>query len=254
MVNGAVCLVTGGTSGLGLATVRKLLANNAKVVYLGRSDRGLSDLESKANAAFIKCDITQEAEVKSAVDTTIDKFGRLDAVVNSAGIRNVERVFNVKKGKVHKEKSFMDVMATNVWGTFNVNRFAAEAMFKHTPVDEDGLRGVLINVSSGAGFEGQIGQTAYATSKGAIHGMTITMARDMTDIGVRVNTISPGLMLTEEVRPLLESPLAGQLIADCPSRRLGELDEFAELVEHVIDNKYLNGAIIRVDGGLRLRP
>ncbi|NGO13273.1 3-hydroxyacyl-CoA dehydrogenase [Streptomyces sp. HC44] len=247
-----VALVTGGASGLGLATVRRLAAAGAKIVVV---DLPSSDGESVATglgdgAVFAPADVTDEAQVSAALDAA-DRLGSLRVVVNCAGIgTDVFRVVG-KKGPFPYDR-FRRTVEVNLIGTFNVIRLAAERMITVEPAGEE--RGVVVNTASVAAYEGQIGQAAYSASKGGVVGMTLPIARDLAQYLIRVNTIAPGLFRT----PLLASlPQETQdsLGAQVPHpSRLGRPEEFAELVAHVVANPMLNGETIRLDGAIRMAP
>ena len=202
---------------------------------------------------FSPTDITQVKDVEDALSITKDKFGRLDAVVNCAGIGVAFKTYNFNKDRPHTIEDFAKVMNVNTIGTFNVIRLSAGLIGANEP-DSDNQRGVIINTASVAAFDGQMGQAAYSASKGAIVGMTLPIARDLASHGIRVNTIAPGLFdtpllasLPEKVRAFLAKTVPN------PSR-LGDPDEFAHLVQHIILNHMMNGETIRLDGAIRMQP
>jgi NAD(P)-dependent dehydrogenase (short-subunit alcohol dehydrogenase family) len=245
-IQGSSALVAGGASGLGAATVRRLHAAGAEVVIADlNEERGqqlVSDLGERAR--FVRTDVTDADAVKAAVDAA----GAVRIGVCCAGIGWAERVAS-KRGP-HSLEPFETVIRVNLIGTFNVMRIAAAAMIQHEPTSS-GERGVCVNTASVAAFDGQIGQISYSASKGAIVGMTLPAARDLARSGIRVCTIAPGLFdtpllgaLPEETRQSL-----GESIP-FPSR-LGRPEEFAALVKHIVENGYLNGEVIRIDGALR---
>ncbi|HVK55490.1 MAG TPA: 3-hydroxyacyl-CoA dehydrogenase [Burkholderiales bacterium] len=244
-------LITGGGSGLGAATALLFTANGANVVLADiQSDVG-EKLATKIgdHACFIKTDVTNEADVQHAVDTAISTFGALHGAVNCAGVVTGEKVLG--KNGPHNYENFKRAVAVNLFGTFNVIRLAAETIAKNAP-SESGERGVLINTSSVASFEGQIGQAAYSASKAGVNGMTLPIARELAKHGIRVVTIAPGLFdtpmmagLPEDVRDSL-----GQQAPFPP--RLGRPEEYAALAKHIVENEMLNGAIIRLDGAIRM--
>ena len=247
-------IVTGGASGLGEATVKNIVENGGKVTIIDRSeDKGLILAESMGhdNVRFIKADVTNEAEIQDAISKTIQTFGKINAVVNCAGIGVGEKV--VSKDKVHDLDRFRKVIEVNLVGTFNVIRLAAEKMVQNDP-NEEGERGVVINTASVAAFEGQIGQAAYSASKGGIVGMTLPLARDLARSGVRVMTIAPGLIDTPLFGGLPEQARAalGAMVPFPP--RLGYPSEYAMLVKSIIENPMLNGETIRLDGAIRMQP
>jgi NAD(P)-dependent dehydrogenase (short-subunit alcohol dehydrogenase family) len=252
-IEGTSAVVTGGASGLGEATVRRLSAAGATCVVFDRDEPRAAALveELGGGAAYVAGDVGDPEAVQSAVDLA-SAAAPLRVAVNCAGIGWASRVID-RNNAPHDLELFRTVINVNLIGTFNVLRLAASAMAK-TDALEHGERGVIVNTASVAAFEGQIGQVAYAASKGGIVGLTVPAARDLAAVGVRVNTIAPGLMdtpllglLPEEQRQALG---AGVLFP----KRLGSPDEFAQLVEAIVANSYLNGETIRLDGGLRMPP
>jgi NAD(P)-dependent dehydrogenase (short-subunit alcohol dehydrogenase family) len=245
-------LVAGGASGLGEATARALAAAGGDVVIADLNAEKGEALAGELGASFVEADVTDEDAVSAAVDSAVEAGeGELRVSVCCAGIGWAERVAH--KAGPHNLEFFSNVVKVNLIGTFNVLRLSASAMSESEP-DEEGQRGVCINTASIAAFDGQIGQIAYAASKGGIVGMTLPAARDMASRGVRVLTIAPGLFdtpllaaLPEEAREALGAGIP------LPSR-LGRPEEFARLVEQIIDNPMLNGETIRLDGALRMPP
>jgi NAD(P)-dependent dehydrogenase (short-subunit alcohol dehydrogenase family) len=246
-------LVTGGASGLGAGTVRTLHSSGANVVIADlQADKGEAlARELGAKARFVKCDVTSEADGKAAVDLALTTFGGLQGLVNCAGIAIGEKTIG-KEGP-HSLGSFARVVTINLIGTFNMIRLAADAMSKGEP-NAGGERGVIVNTASVAAFDGQIGQVAYAASKGGVVGMTLPIARDLARSGIRVCTIAPGIFLT----PMLEGlpkevqDSLGQQVPFPP--RLGQPAEYAALVKHIAENGMLNGEVIRLDGAIRMAP
>jgi NAD(P)-dependent dehydrogenase (short-subunit alcohol dehydrogenase family) len=252
-INGKVALVTGGASGLGLATVKKLHAGGATVVIVDLASSGgekvVADLGERA--VFAAADVTDEAQVQAAVDTATG-LGQLAAVVNCAGIGNAIRVVG-KDGSPFPLADFTKVVTVNLIGTFNVIRLAAAAMVEATESVE-GERGVIVNTASVAAYEGQIGQAAYSASKGGVVGMTLPIARDLAQHQIRVCTIAPGLFLTPLLQALPQEAL-DSLGAQVPHpSRLGDPDEYAALAGHIVENQMLNGEVIRLDGAIRMAP
>jgi len=255
MLKNVVGLVTGGASGLGKATVERFVREGAKVtlVDLATSD-GAKVAESLGpNCIFAPSDITKEEDVKAALDATVDKFGKLNAAINCAGIGVAFKTYNFNKDLPHKLDDFAKVVTVNLVGTFNVCRLSVGVMGKNEPC-EDNQRGVIVNTASVAAFDGQMGQVAYSASKGGIVGMTLPMARDLASQGIRVNTIAPGLFdtpllasLPEKVRVYLAKTVPN------PSR-LGDPDEYAQMVQAIVLNHMLNGETIRLDGAIRMQP
>lgn len=248
-IRGAVALVSGGASGLGEATVRALVAAGAHVVVADLNEQAGRALESELGVQFVKTDVADAAQVQTAIEHAC-ALGSLRAVLSCAGIGAVMRTVD-KHGQPHDLAVFQRVIAVNLFGTFNVLRLGAAAMAKNEP-DPGQQRGVIVNTASIAAFDGQIGQAAYAASKGAVVGMTLPVARDLGKLGIRVCTLCPGTMDTPLLAALPEA--ARKTLAESipfPSR-LGLPSEFAKLALHVIANDYLNGEAIRLDGALRM--
>ena len=243
-------LVAGGGSGLGAATARMLASNGGKVLIADVNAAGESVAkEIGATARFVRTDVTEEASTQAAIDACVSAFGAIHGAINCAGIAPGERV--VGRNGPHSLESFERAIRINLVGTFNVIRLAAAKMTTQ-PASAGGERGIIVNTSSVASFEGQIGQAAYAASKAGVNGMTLPIARELAKFGVRVMTIAPGIFdtpmlqgMSEEVRTSL-----GQQIPFPP--RLGRPDEYAALVRHVIENEVLNGEVIRLDGAIRM--
>ncbi len=252
-IQNKVVLVTGGASGLGEACVRRFSSKGMKVIILDRdAERGKAlagELGEKVR--YAQADVTSEGDVQAAIDTALGEFGGLDVVVNCAGVAWASRT--VGKEGPHPLDLFESVIKINLIGTFNVIRLAAAKMSQNTP-DLTGERGVIINTASVAAFDGQIGQAAYAASKGGIVGMTLPIARDLARVGIRVMTIAPGIFETPMVAmmtPEVQASLAAQI--PFPSR-LGRADEYAQLAQNIIEHPYLNGEVIRLDGAVRMQP
>jgi NAD(P)-dependent dehydrogenase (short-subunit alcohol dehydrogenase family) len=252
-IDGAVALVTGGASGLGEATVRRLAAAGARVLIVDRDDKRGEALaqELGERAAFAKTDVSSESEVQAAV-AQASKLGTLRIAVSCAGVGWAARTLN-KDGQPHELELFKNVIAINLVGTFNVLRLAAAQIAKAEPL-ADGERGVIVNTASVAAFDGQIGQAAYSASKAGVVGLTLPVARDLSAVGIRVMTIAPGTMDTPMLA-LLPEPARQALAAGIPfPKRLGAPDDYAQLAEHIVRNGYLNGEVIRLDGALRMPP
>ncbi|MGI6872302.1 3-hydroxyacyl-CoA dehydrogenase [Amycolatopsis sp. 3B14] len=250
-VGNAVALVTGGASGLGLATVRELHGKGAKVVIvdLPSSQGEAVAKELGDGVVFAAADVTDEAQVSAALDAA-EALGTLRIAVNCAGIGNAHKTVG-KQGPFPLD-GFAKVINVNLVGTFNVIRLAAERIAKTEPVGEE--RGVIINTASVAAFDGQIGQAAYSASKGGIVGMTLPIARDLASLQIRVVTIAPGLFHTPLFATLPEEAIAS-LGAQVPHpSRLGDPTEFAALARHIVENPMLNGETIRLDGAIRMAP
>jgi NAD(P)-dependent dehydrogenase (short-subunit alcohol dehydrogenase family) len=251
-IQDGVFLVTGGASGLGAGMARLLAERGARLV--------LADLKAPAGAAlaaelgsparFIETNVADEASARAAIGTALNAFGRLDGLINCAGIVHGEKV--VGKDGVHSLDAFRRVVEVNLVGTFNMIRLAAEAMAANKP-NAGGERGVIVNTASVAAFEGQLGQAAYAASKGGIVAMTLPIARELARSGIRVMAVAPGIMETPMLlgMPAEVQDALGKMVP-FPSR-LGRPEEFASLVAHVIENPYLNGEVIRLDGAIRMQ-
>ncbi|HPD55824.1 MAG TPA: 3-hydroxyacyl-CoA dehydrogenase [Smithellaceae bacterium] len=253
-IQNAVALVTGGASGLGEATVIELSKRGAKVTIVDLDvERGekLAALCGAGNAVFVKADVTSEADMQQAVKKTVDTFGKINVAVSCAGVANPGKVLS-KKGVLPLE-AFNKVLQINLVGTFNLIRLAVEQMNNNTP-DEEGEKGVIINTASAAATDGQIGQAAYSASKAGVVGMTLPIARECGEYGIRVATIAPGLFSTPMMAGLPAS-VKEVMVATVPfPHRLGKPAEYAMLVLHIIENIMLNGCCIRLDGALRMPP
>ncbi len=252
-IRNASTLVTGGASGLGEATVRKLRAAGASVVIVDRDAKKGEALAGSLGEGcrFVNTDVTSTEQVQAAIDAAI-AMGPLRAAVCCAGVGWVQRTIS-KEGVPHDLDLFRKVLEINVVGTFNVLRLAAAAMARNTP-GPSGERGVIVNTASVAAFDGQIGQVAYAASKAAVAGLTLPAARDLSKAGVRVLTIAPGTFDTPMLGALPEETRQA-LAAGIPfPSRLGDPAEFAALALHMIENAYLNAETVRIDGALRMPP
>lgn len=252
-IRGASALVTGGASGLGEATVRRLSSRGARVLIVDRDEaRGTALAAELGDAArFVRTDVSSPEQVQAAVDAAL-QLGPLRAAVSCAGVAWAQRTVN-KEGVPHDLEVFRKVLEVNLLGTFNVMRLAAAAMAKNEP-QPSGERGVIVNTASIAAFDGQIGQVAYSASKAGVAGMTLPAARDLAKAGIRVLAIAPGTFDTPMLG-LLPEDARQTLAADIPfPHRLGNPDEFAALALHMIENPYLNGESVRLDGALRMPP
>ena len=251
-LEGVVALVTGGASGLGEATLRTLVAGGAKAVIVDMNEeRGAAvAAELGDGVVFVKTDVSDEAQVQAAVDAARE-LGDLRIAVNCAGVGWAARTLK-RDGTPHDYDLFKKVVTINLVGSFNVLRLAASAMSANDPID--GERGVIINTASVAAFDGQIGQAAYSASKGGIVGMTLPVARDLAKSLIRVMTIAPGTFDTPMLAGLPEN-VREALAAGIPNpARLGDPAEYAALAKHIVENGYLNGEVIRIDGALRMPP
>jgi NAD(P)-dependent dehydrogenase (short-subunit alcohol dehydrogenase family) len=250
-LNGVSALVTGGASGLGAASVRRLAQAGAVVVIADLQDDKGESLAAEVKGSFVHTDVTKEETVQEAVDVAM-AAAPLRAVVNCAGIGPPARTLN-RDGSPHDLGHFRTVVEINLIGTFNTIRLAAAAMATTEPL-VDGLRGAIVNTASVAAYDGQIGQAAYSASKGGIVGMTLPVARDLAAVGIRVNTIAPGIVDTPLLAGLPEPArmsLGEQVLFP---KRLGKPEEFAELAFLLITHDYMNAESIRMDGGIRMAP
>ncbi len=251
LINNKVFLVTGAGSGLGAATASALVASGARVLLVDLNAQAGEKMAAElgANACFVETDVANEASAVNAINTAILKFGALNGLVNCAGVAPAEKVLG-KEGP-HRLESFARVININLVGTFNMIRLAADAMMKNEP-DAGGERGVIINTASVAAYEGQLGQAAYAASKGGIVALTLPVARELARSGIRCMTIAPGIM---ETPMLLGMPPEVQdslnKMVPFPTR-MGKPAEYAALVKHIVENSYLNGEVIRLDGAIRM--
>ena len=243
-------LITGGASGLGEATAERLARQGAKVAILDVQTERAQTVAERIGGIAVHCDVTSAESAQEAIAIAREKHGVARVLVNCAGAGSGKRVVG-KSGPMPLE-DFTKIINLNLVGTFNMTRLAAADMIASDPIGEE--RGVILFTSSVAAFEGQIGQAAYAASKGGVASMTIQLAREFAQFGVRVMTIAPGIFLT----PLLytASPEVQESLANgIPfPHRLGQPDEFADLVSHIVGNRYLNGEIIRIDGATRMAP
>jgi NAD(P)-dependent dehydrogenase (short-subunit alcohol dehydrogenase family) len=252
-LKGKGAIITGGASGLGGATVRLFAENGAKVLILDRDEKKGEALakELGADVHFMALDVTSEEGVQKAVDFAVQTFGGLHIACNFAGIAWAQKT--VGKDGPHSLDAFRKVIDVNLIGSFNVIRIAALAMMRNDPM-ADGQRGVIINTASVAAFEGQMGQAAYSASKGGIVGMTLPIARDLGREGIRVNTIAPGLIKTPLFEGLPEEAVKSLSEQPVNPKRLGEPAEIAHTAKFIVENDYVNGETIRVDGAIRMQP
>jgi NAD(P)-dependent dehydrogenase (short-subunit alcohol dehydrogenase family) len=254
-LNGTAAVVSGGASGLGEAVARDLAAAGARVVVADLNEEQGKAVAEAIGGLFVRTDVSDEQSVQAAVDTAAAAGAPLRTVVNCAGIGWAARTVS-RDGSPHDLAAYRKVIDVNLIGTFNLMRIGAAAIAKTDAADADGQRGVVINTASVAGIEGQTGQVAYSASKGGIIGMTVPAARDLAAIGVRVNTIAPGIIDTpiygsgpgaDEFKAKLSAPIVFP-------KRMGTAAEFAHLVRALIENDYMNAEVIRFDGGIRFQP
>jgi NAD(P)-dependent dehydrogenase (short-subunit alcohol dehydrogenase family) len=254
-LNGTAAIISGGASGLGEAAARALARAGATVIVADLNEQQGKAVAAESGGLFVKTDVSDEGSVAAAVEAAVAQQAPLRVVVNCAGIGWAARTVG-RDGTPHDLASFRKVIDINLIGTFNLMRIAAAAIARTEPVDPDGQRGVVINTASVAGLEGQTGQVAYSASKGGIIGMTVPAARDLAAIGVRVNTVCPGIIDTpiygtgpasEEFKAKLAAPVVFP-------KRMGTAAEFAHLVLALIENDYMNADVIRFDGGIRFQP
>ena len=249
-INDNVFLISGGASGLGAATARMIVANGGKVVLADLQIEAGEQLAVELHGCFVKCDVTSEIDAQAAVDAA-QSLGLLRGLINCAGI--APAVKTVGKNGAHPLDVFKRVVDINLVGTFNMARLGAAAMEKNA-AGEHGERGIIVNTASVAAYDGQIGQAAYASSKAAVVGLTLPMARDLARSGIRVMTIAPGIFETPMLlgMPQEVQDALGQMVP-FPSR-LGRPAEYAHLVKAIIENVMLNGETIRLDGAIRMQP
>ena len=255
-VNGTRAIVTGGASGIGAATARLLASRGARVVIADmQAERG-QELAHEIGGAFVSVDVTDTGQIEDAVNTAVD-LGPLRSLVNSAGIGWAQRTIG-KDGEfasAHNLDAYKKVLAINLVGTFDCIRLAATAMSRLDPADS-GERGAIVNMTSVAAFDGQIGQAAYSSSKGGVVGLTLPVARDLSAVGIRVNTVAPGLIDTPIYGEGPDSEAFKAKLGESVlyPKRLGKPEELASMVVELITNSYMNAEVVRVDGGIRMPP
>ncbi|AMW79167.1 3-hydroxy-2-methylbutyryl-CoA dehydrogenase [Acinetobacter sp. TGL-Y2] len=251
-ISGKVFVVTGGASGLGAATASYLVNQGARVIMVDMNQTLGEALEQQlgSQSQFVALDVTNESAVEAFFKQVEQDFGQLNGLINCAGVGPSAKVLG--RDGLHELALFQKVLNINVTGTFNMLRFAAELIAKYELQAGEEERGVIVNTASVAAFDGQIGQTAYAASKGAVVAMTLPLARELARNGIRVMTIAPGIMETPMLKGLPQNvqDSLGQMVPFPP--RLAKPEEFAHLVGHICENAYLNGEVIRLDGGIRM--
>ncbi|MFE8072272.1 3-hydroxyacyl-CoA dehydrogenase [Marinobacteraceae bacterium S3BR75-40.1] len=253
-IKNKIAIVTGGASGIGEATVRRFVQHGARVVIFDMNDQRGEAVASELgdSVRYQNVNVADEASVEKAVAYTMSEFGAVHICCNYAGVGMAKRTLG-KEGPFPLDE-FKKVIDINLVGTFNVLRLAAAKMAKNEPVTADGSRGVIINTASVAAYEGQIGQAAYSASKGGVVGMTLPIARDLASLGIRVNTIAPGLIQTPMFESLPDEAIDSLSASVLNPKRLGRPDEIAHVAQCIVENDYLNGETIRVDGGIRMQP
>ncbi len=251
-IQGHAALVTGGGSGLGEATARELARLGAKVAVLDLNLESAQRVATDIGGVAVQCNVSDPESMQTAIDTAAAAHGPARILMQIAGIGSAKRVVG-KDGNAAPLEDFAKVINVNLIGTYNAARLFAAACAKLAPM-EDGERGVMVFTASVAAFDGQVGQQAYSASKAGVAGMTLPMARDLAQHGIRVCTIAPGLFLTPLMKTLPE-PVQQSLAASIPfPQRLGKPEEFAQLATHIVTNGHLNGETIRLDGALRMAP
>lgn len=246
-----IALITGGNSGLGAETARHLAKLGAKVALLDIQINQAKKITEEFSGIAIACDVMDEESINKAIQQIIHELGIPRICVNCAGIAPAKKMMG--RDGVMPLSDFKRVIDINLIGTFNVMRIATQAMAQAEMLD-DGMRGIIINTASVAAYDGQIGQTAYSASKGAVVSMTLPAARELAQWGIRVMTIAPGIMQTPMMSGMPQN-VQDSLAQQVPfPKRLGSSDEYAKLVQHIIENDYLNGSVIRLDGGIRMQP
>jgi NAD(P)-dependent dehydrogenase (short-subunit alcohol dehydrogenase family) len=252
-IQGKIFVVTGGASGLGAATAHYLVAQHAKVILVDMNAQLGQALQTQLgeHAEFFQLDVTNESSAKLFFEHVEQKYGQLNGLVNCAGIAPSAKVLG--RETLHDLSLFQKVLNINVVGTFNMVRFAASLMAKYTLENDEEERGIIVNTASVAAFEGQIGQSAYAASKGAIVAMTLPLARELAREKIRVMSIAPGIMATPMLSAMPQNvqDALGEMVPF--PKRLAKPEEFAQLVGHIVENSYLNGEVIRLDGAIRMQ-
>ncbi len=250
-INNISAIITGGASGLGAATAKALAAAGAKVAILDMNISLAEKIAKEINGIAVECNVADEASAVNAINLVKEKHGVARVLVNCAGIGNAGRI--VGKNGPMPLTDFSKVINVNLIGSFNMMRLVAAEMI-NADIIEGEERGVIISTASVAAYEGQIGQAAYAASKGGIVSLTLPAAREFAQFGIRVNAIAPGLFLTPLLEGISDEAKQSLSVAIPFPKRLGAADEFAKLVLHIIDNNYINGEVIRIDGALRMQP
>jgi NAD(P)-dependent dehydrogenase (short-subunit alcohol dehydrogenase family) len=251
-INQQIAIITGGASGMGAATARRLTNQGAKVALLDLNKDAAEKVAAELGGIAVQCDVTQADSVEAALAEVKHKLGIARICINCAGIVHGRRMVN-QQGPMPLDE-FKRVIEINLIGSFNVMRLASNSMMTLEPVNDDGERGVIINTASVAAYEGQIGQTAYSASKGGIVGLTLPAARELAQSGIRVMTIAPGLVDTPMFGQISPEARASLASAVPFPKRLAKPEEYALLAQQIIENPMLNGEVIRLDGALRMQP
>lgn len=245
-----IAIITGGASGMGAATARCLAGKGMSVAILDKAPQTGESMAQEIAGLYVAVDVSDDDSVKKAIEFVVKELGEIHVCVNCAGIAPAARIVG-RNGPMAIE-DFQKVIQINLVGTFNVMRYAAARMVQQNPVNDQGERGVIINTASIAAFEGQLGQAAYSASKGGVAALTLPAAREFGQWGIRVMCIAPGVIATPMMAGMPQE-VSESLTSAVPfPKRMGEPSEYASLVEHIIENAYLNGSIIRLDGGMRM--
>lgn len=252
LIQASVALVTGGGAGLGFATAKRLAEDGAHVAVLDRDTPAIERAAAEIGGSCVgfAVDVTDPEAVEAVVDDIVGRFGRLNIAVNCAGIAPAFKVVD-RSGRPAALERFTEVVGVNLVGTFNVMRVAVAAMLNAEP-DATGERGVVVNTAAGAAFDGQIGQVGYSASKAGVVGMTLPAARDVAGRGIRINAIAPGVFDTGMVKAMPDNVRDSLAAMMLEPRRPGHVNEFADLVAHLITNQYFNASCVRFDAGLRM--
>ncbi len=251
IVDKKVAIITGGASGMGAATAIQLAQMGAKVALLDMNIDSATTLANELNGIAVQCDVSDSSSAEQAINQVVDQLGEVHVTVNCAGVAPAKRVV-AKDSSAMLLEDFKRVIDINLVGTFNVLRLVAAQMSQQSAQTTSGEKGVIINTASVAAFEGQIGQAAYSASKGGIVAMALPIARELERFGIRVMTIAPGIMSTPMMAGMPDN--VQQALAQTVTfpKRLGEASEYASLVQHIVENEYLNGEVIRLDGAIRM--
>ncbi len=255
-IDNTIAVISGGASGLGSATADFFVEKGLKVALFDLNDEAGADKVAQLgaeNALFVKVDVTSSESVAEGIAKTMERFGAIHVCINCAGIAPAKKVLD-REGKAMPLTDFTKAININLIGSFNLASQAAEQMAKNEPVGEAKERGVIINTASVAAYEGQLGQASYSASKGGIVGMTLPMARDLAALGIRVNSIAPGIMGTPMLLAMPENVQEGLVAGIQFPKRMGLPSEYASLALHITENAYINGETIRLDGAIRMQP